>query len=688
MKYFLVVLLVFVHAIANTQNRSDANVFGHVVADNEHVAFANIMIKGSTIGTSTDETGHYLLVNLPEGTHIVRAQALGYKSVEKTITLVAGQTIELDFELESDVFGLSEVVITGDRNERNRRASTIPVSTLTPKILEAAAGITVSDGLNFSPGLRMENNCQNCGFNQIRLNGLEGPYTQILINGRQIFSGLMSVYGLELIPVNMIERIEIVRGGGSALYGSNAIGGTVNMILKDPIRNTYEFSVNSGLIGLDFRNFQKLAPDNNVKINASIVSSDSRTGLSLYGFNRIRSYYDDDGDGYSEMTQLRNTTIGTRIFHRPNNISKITFDYFNIYEHRRGGNSFELPYHEADIAEALVHNVNTASISYDRYFRGKDILSVFSSAQYVLRDSYYGAEKSLSDYGKTDDLSYNFGAQYTFVWKGNNLIAGIESSGNKLKDLKLGYPDFENAVIVDNEIVEIPNVGNTIIANQNLFIVGAFAQFEQSINKFKFSLGSRFDNYSIVSSNLESDVNSAFVFVPRTNLLYDFSDKLQVRASYGKAYRAPQIFDEDLHVEISGSRRVIFMNHPDLKQETSHSFTGSFDYNNKILGADYNIVFESFYTILQNAFANEFGEPDESGTVVYTRINSDNGAVVRGINIELNLIPSPKLRLSSGITLQQSFYLDVHEFDETRFFRTPNDYGFFSLDFSPSKKLV
>jgi outer membrane receptor for ferrienterochelin and colicins len=90
--------------------------------------------------------------------------------------------------------------------------------------------VTLSEGLSFSPGLRIENDCQNCGFSQVRMNGMEGPYSQILINSHPIFSGLAGVYGLELIPTNMIERIEVVRGGGSALYGSNAIAGTINII--------------------------------------------------------------------------------------------------------------------------------------------------------------------------------------------------------------------------------------------------------------------------------------------------------------------------------------------------------------------------------------------------------------------------------------------------------------------------
>ncbi len=208
------------------------------------------MVKNTTIATSTDETGHFSLLNMPEGDYTVIAMALGYKTVEKVVSLKQGKTVELKFDLEKDVFGLSEVVVTGDRNQKNRKESAVVVNTLSPKQLEANNSVTISEGLNFCSGLRVENNCQNCGFNQLRMNGMEGPYSQVLINSRAIFSGLAGVYGLELIPANMIERVEIVRGGGSALYGSNAIAGTVNMILKDPINNSYEFGSTANLPGL------------------------------------------------------------------------------------------------------------------------------------------------------------------------------------------------------------------------------------------------------------------------------------------------------------------------------------------------------------------------------------------------------------------------------------------------------
>ncbi|MCK0205650.1 TonB-dependent receptor plug domain-containing protein, partial [Ornithobacterium rhinotracheale] len=120
---------------------------------------------------------------------------------------------------------------------------------LDDRILHATQSVTLSEGLNFQPALRMEDNCQNCGFNSLRMNGLEGAYSQILIDGRPIYNSLQGVYGLEQIPANMIDRVEVVRSGGSALYGSSAIAGTVNIITKEPINNRAYISTNQAYIG-------------------------------------------------------------------------------------------------------------------------------------------------------------------------------------------------------------------------------------------------------------------------------------------------------------------------------------------------------------------------------------------------------------------------------------------------------
>jgi len=686
MKYKISILIsiLLLFSMQNFAQKTDANIVGHVVCCGEHIPFATILVKGTTIGTSTDETGHYTLLNLPVGKNIIRAQAIGYRPQEKEILINADETKEIKFSLLQDVLGLEQVVITADRNEKNRQEASVIVNTITPKMFEVTQSVTVCDGLNFSPGLRTENDCQNCGFTQLRINGMEGAYSQILINNRAIFSGLAGVYGLELLPSSIINRIEVIRGGGSALYGSNAIAGTVNLITKDPINNTYEVGINTSVIGVGLKNSGNPAQDNSINFNTSIVSPDHKTGISVFGFYRNRQAFDANNDSFSEISKIKNTTIGTRAFHRFGPRSKFIADFFHIDEFRRGGDKFDYPAHEAGIAEVIQHNINTGALTYEKYVRECDLFSVFVSGQVIDRDSYYGADYSLKDYGKTNDFTFTIGTQYKAVFSSSNLIVGLENEGGFLKDQKLGYP--VNSWNADSTI-SISHTENTTVADQNKNSIAFFIQYEYDFEKLKLSCGLRYDHYNISDNISDGDDISGDVFSPRINVLYDIEKFLQARLSYSQGFRAPQIFDEDLHIETSGLRRIIHKNKPDLKQETSHSFTASLDFSHQTNIVNWEILVESFYTQLNNPFANEFGVPDENGTVIYTRVNAAEGAKVYGVNLEFNFVPSPKLFIKSGFTIQKSEYKNIMEFNEKRFLRSPENYGFMSLRWSPIKKM-
>ncbi|HDR68645.1 MAG TPA: TonB-dependent receptor [Bacteroidaceae bacterium] len=684
-----IILLSFIQLICAQENKTDANIFGHVICVDcdEHLSFATIIVEGTTIGTSTDETGHYQLINLPPGTHVIKADYMGYLPQKKVITIHARETMELNFELNKDFLGIEEVIITGDRTETNKKSSMVIVNTITQKQFSANQAATLSEGLNFCPGLRIENNCSNCGFSQVRMNGMEGPYSQILINSRPVFSGLAGVYGLELIPSNMIERVEVIRGGGSALYGSNAIAGTINLILKDPVNNSYEAGITGGILGTGVKNAGRPAQDYTLQFNTSLVSSDSKTGMALYGFYRDREPFDANSDDFSEIAKIKNTTIGTRLFHRFSVRGKFTADFFNIKEDRRGGDRFNYPVHEANIAEAVNHNLTAGAFTYEKLIRESDRFSIYASGQRINRDSYYGAKKSLKDYGNTINFTSIIGTQYYAVLGRSGIIAGIENEGEWLNDQKLGYPDVDNPVVVNDTTVEILHTDNLVIANQTKNTTGIFAQYEINLKTLKVSAGARFDNYKIVDHEKKGYDKSGNVLNPRITLKYDIKEFLQARLSYSQGYRAPQIFDEDLHIETSGSRKVIHRNSPDLKQETSHSFMASMTFNKQLGKLYLGFLVEGFYTQLNNPFANIYSVPDAGDTVIYIRVNSESGAVVRGVNIEMNMVPTERLSLKAGFTFQSSMYKEAQEFDEKRFFRTPDDYGYFTLDWQTTGNL-
>ncbi len=677
----LLILFLFSLSVFPTDNHAKINIEGHVKnkLTGENIPYISVGLKNTTIGVSTNISGHYALSNIPKGKFTMIVSGLGYKPEEKEVNWNGDDMVEVNFEIEEDALHIAEVVVTAGRHAQKRTETPVIVNTINAKMLDVTQSTVLGEGLNFCTGLRYENDCQNCGFSQIRMNGMEGPYSQVLINSRPIFSGLAGVYGLELIPANMLEKIEVVRGGGSVLYGSNAIAGTINLILKDPKSNSFEAGFDVNAIGMGVKNSNGPVPDCITSFNGSLVTEDYKSGIAVYGHVRDRGMFDANNDEFSEIAPMDNTVVGARVFQRIGYRSKLVLDYFHITEKRDGGNKQDYPLHERDVAEAVSHKMNTGALTFEQYLRENDLLSVFVSGSTLFRDSYYGANYSLKDYGKTMDKSYNTGIQYKADFNKSSLIGGFENTGSFLTDKKLGYPDYDNATIIDGKITDVPHTPNTLVSDQSLITTGLFAQYEIKLGLFRILAGGRLDHYS-VDDKLHNSDKSGTVFVPRASVMYDITSWLQARLSYSTGYRAPQIFDEDLHIETSGARQVINVNDPDLKQENSSSYMFSLDFNKQLGHINTNFLAEGFYTRLHNPFRNEIGEPDANGVVIYTRVNA-NAAVVAGVNMELKLSPSDNLSFAGGFTVQSSRYKDPDEnFNERKFFRTPNNYGFFTCD--------
>ncbi len=667
----------------------DINVFGLVADPNgEQIPFANVLVDGTTVGTACDLTGNYAIVGLKPGYHVMVARAVGYMQEEQKIYIVPGESLEVNFNLNEDYIGIEQVVVTANRNEIKRRDAAVIVNAVTPKVFESGQAVSLADGLKFTPGLRVENNCQNCGFNQLRMNGLEGPYTQVLINSRPVFSGLTGVYGLEQIPASMVERVEIVRGGGSALFGGNAIGGTVNIITRDPVRNGFMLTGNMGLTGFPLPYGNGPTPDASLGFNASVVSDNRVTGLYLYGMSRRRDWFDANGDEYSELAQLQNNSAGFRVFYRPALTSRISLDFYTIRENRRGGNKFESMPHETDITEQAESQIYGGGISYEHFTseERKNKFSAYYSMQSVDRGSYYGALQDPGAYGQTDDLLMVTGVQFVAhndrweILPGRTTV-GVEDNFGLLKDTKLGYYDP----------VDQTHYDNTMLTHQFSNTIGSYVQGEWNPGgRLVLLLGMRMDYYHIDHLDEEDLLNAKLVFSPRLNLLYKAGKNIQCRLSFSTGYRAPQIFNEDLHILSSGARRIIHANDPELKQENSLSLSGSVDYATSLSnGTQVYLLAEGFCTRLLNPFADEFAMADSaSRDIIHYRMNV-SGATVFGTNLEFKIAPSSFFQVQGGFTFQQSRYDEPVQWGEdeihttTDFIRTPGRYGYFIASWTP-----
>ena len=681
----LLMLSLFQQATAQKQ-KTDAALYGDVQCKGEHIPFINITLDGTTIGTTTDATGHYYLNNLPIGTFTVRVSGIGYRSTTREITTKANVTQEVKFTVEEDRLNMEEVVVSADRNQTNRAEAPVVITSLSPVLLKQTQSDNLAEGLNFTPGLRVELDCQNCGYTQLRMNGLDGPYTQILLNSRQVFSGLAGVYGLELIPANMVERIEVVRGGGSALFGGNAIAGTVNVITREPKTNSFMLEGQYGVIGIENDQASSPVGDAHINLNASVVTDDGKSGGYIYAMHRDRSAYDANGDGYSEIVALNQTTFGFNVYHKPGSRSKISLDGYRINEFRRGGNKMDYPPHEADIAEQVRHMITGGNLSFDLFTNGKyDKLSLYVAAQGVNRDTYYGVQQDPDAYGHNDDFSSSAGAQYVMhtdqlAHGVSTSVFGLEDNTNLLSDLKTGSGGDEMATLTHQLV-------NTL---------GTFVQNDWKRGDLNLALGLRLDHYNIVDlveNGTDQNGNySNLVLAPRISALYKITPNLRFRIGYGKGYRAPQIFSEDLHVELINAKRVVHINDPDLVQETSHSFTSSLNMNFNTGASIHELLVEGFYTLLQHPFADDFYQLDSLGNWAYLRVNADDGAYVSGVNLELNSYWTDHLSSRISFTFQTSSYQSLQSWgdDETsqslHFMRTPNNYGSATLDWDLSKR--
>lgn len=665
-----------VKSVEENEKGTDANIYGHVVdaKSGEHVPYAIIHVKGTTIATTTDMTGHFFLKNLPEGTFTIEAKYMGYTTMSKMVTTKKNTSKELNFNLSPSDLSLDEVVVSANRSETKRRMAPNLVNVINGKVFDITQSTCLAQGLNFQPGVRTEDNCQNCGFTQVRINGLDGHYSQILVDSRPIFSSLNGVYGLEQIPANMIDRVEVVRGGGSALFGASAIGGTINIITKEPVRNSASFGHTLMSIG-GSNSF-----DNVTTGNVSLVTDDNKAGVYAYGQTRNRKGYDHDGDGYTELPELNNQTFGLNSYLRLNPYSKLSLQYHGIHEFRRGGNRLEQAPHEANITEQVEHSIQGGGLTYD-YFAPdeKNRLSAYFSFQTTSRKSYYGGIGEGTDddrdaagkaYGTTHDFTYVAGAQYVhnfskLLFMPSDLTLGAEYNFDGLKDVILGY---------DRHF------------KQDVHIGSFFFQNEWKSKQWGFLVGGRLDKHNLVDN---------IIFSPRANLRYNPTDNLNFRLTYAGGFRAPQAFDEDLHVGVVGGERLVTVLADKLKEERSNSFSISADIYHKFGNVQTNLLVEGFYTDLDNVFAlRQLDRPDAQGNTVQERYNA-YGAKVFGLNIEGKAMFTRWFSLQAGFTIQKSLYDEaiawndeVPEQKYKKMMRSPNRYGYFTATFTPVKRFT
>lgn len=636
-------------------------------SDGEPIISATVQLVDTKLGTYTNAKGQYTLNEIPIGKQSLKFTSIGYKDTLLTIVVKRGANV-INIQLQESNINFDEIVVTGTRTAKRKTDSPVIVNLINSKELDHLVAINLSEGLKFQPGLRVETDCQTCNYTQLRMNGLQGGYSQILVNSRPIFSPLTGLYGLEQIPVNMIERIEVVRGGVSALYGSSAIGGTVNVITKIPNENTYNVTNTLQII-------RGSVLDNILSANATVLNENETAGATFFVSNRNRAAYDANGDNYSELPELKDNSFGTNLFYQFSDNQKLSLSMSSIYEYRYGGEMVDGPAYLAKQSEERSHNIFMGSMDYQLDFNNyKNTLAIYYGGQKTDRDHYTGINPDGGEeltkffanppYGTSEVVTHQGGFQLN----------------SRLDDFIYGNAILSvGAEYIYDDVFDIIETYNYLI-DQTTTDFGAFLQYDWSIvPELNLLTGFRLDKHNLVDRAIVS---------PRVSLLYKWQGTTQFRLGWGTGFRAPQAFDTDLHIAFAGGGVSRISLAENLKEERSNSYTASVNYDKATEHFIAGFTIEGFYTTLSDAFYQfPLGE-DEFGQRFEKRNGS--GATVKGITVEARANFDYVFELEAGFTLQSSLFDEAIDNlaglpAKREFLRTPNDYGYATLTYNPSK---
>lgn len=677
--FILINLFLFFGINAFSQEKTDAMLFGDVKSksDGEHIPFANIIVKGTNIGTSTDVTGHYKLANLPVGKIIIIVSAIGYKTKEKEVVMEKGKALNLFFELEEDILLLEQVVVTGTRTEHYIKDVPVRTEVITAKEIESKNACNLYQVLEGMPGIRVEQQCQFCNFTMIRMQGLGAEHTQVLINGQPIYSGLACVYGLQQIGTTDIDRIEVVKGAGSALYGSSAVAGAINIITKEPALGP------STKVDLQFGKYHT----NKYDISSSIRNEKGNLGLNVFAQKLTGDAIDETSDGMSRnqvkkkdgisdrvATNLNNAGFGLYITDILSQDDKIILRGRSLYEKRQGGLLNDDYYKNplTDGTESITTNRYESELSYYIPFKNHSDLNIFLA--YVNHNRDATNDSYLVDYMETHHDSVpdlrnmrpylakenSFTSTLTYGGKiGNHhLLLGIQVYNNKLEE--------SGMYVVVNPESDYYSDSYRSVSQKAVIEFGIFIQDEWSVNK-KFTIvpGVRLDKHNSEEEyKTDKQVFETILFPktkfketsvnPRIALKYEVSKKITLRATTGTGFRAPYGFSEELHL-CSGSPRV--WKSSNLKPERSASYNFSADYYGSIFRVSMNL----FRTDLKNKIGFIGAGADVSSLGYdYQWENIDN-AFVQGIEASVMLNLLKKLELGVDLTYNQGEYDNIRE---------------------------
>lgn len=607
---------------------------GKVISGEEPLEFANVGIRGTSLGASTDLHGIFEIKEVPLDQVVVVVTSIGYERQERIVELSSEHpTAMIQLDLREKIGELDEVVVSGTMKEVSKLQSPVPVEVYTDDFFKANPTPSVFECLQNVNGVRPQVNCNICNTGDIHINGLEGPYTMVLIDGMPIVSGLSTVYGLTGIPQSLIERMEVVKGPASTLYGSEAVGGLINIITKKPAAAPL-FSVD--VFGTSWAEL-------NIDLGARYQLVRNVQGLAGVNYFNYQNPIDNNGDGFTDVTLQHRISVFNKFnfLRKENRVFTLAGRY--VYEDRWGGDmNWEKKYRGG--TEVYGESIYTSRWELFSAYQLplQERIDVQLSANGHHQNSVYGNTRYMAD-------QYIFFSQ--LVWYktlgAHDLVSGIAYR-------MTNYDDNTPATSSVDSLTNEPSITH---------LPGLFLQDEIALSdRHKLLAGVRYDYNSFHGSILS----------PRINYKWNSPDQFSVvRLSLGNGYRVANVFTED-HAALTGAREVVFTE--DLKPETSWNVNLNvvkkiFTRKGFLIGVDGS----AFYTYFTNRILPDY--ETNPNQIIYS--NLDGYSVSKGASLNLDLSWSGGLKIFAGGTLMDVSVMENAE--KTRQLLTERFSGVWSI---------
>jgi len=583
-KYILSIKLILILCLSLQAQTSDIQIKVLTEAENEPLFGATVYFEALEKGAVTDFDGIATFTEIPDGQHQIIISFLGFEAFETTIQIPSNTA--LVFKLKEGGNQLDAVVLQSSRSTRTVRKIPTRIEFIGAEELGEKAIMNptnISMVLRESTGIQMQQTSLSSGSTNIRIQGLDGRYTQLLRDGFPLYGGFSSGLSILQIPPLDLQQFEIIKGSSSTLYGGGAIAGLVNMVSKTP-----DFEP-----ALDIMLTQTQALGSTANVFYS--KRNEKFGVSLYGSGHYQKAYDPEDDGFSNLPKTTSISFNPKLFYYPSDKTMLWFGLNGTYDDRIGGDITKIE-SGADGIHQYTEENNSKRLSSQFVYQTQ--LDSVSSLEFKNSVSFFDRNLTVPDFnfdGKQTntftEISYNTASENTDWIVGANLYTS-------------NFDENDNAPLQ---------------RDQKDVTFGAFAN-----NIYDIS-----DNW-ILETGLRADYNTDFGFfpLPRISLLYKNNSGFSSRIGGGLGYKIPDIFTEE--AEYINFENVLAIDKSTVDAERSYGVNFDVNYQTRLSDEIGFSINQLFYVtaindgLLLNSTDNGFFQFENASDKIFSKGSETN----------------------------------------------------------------